>query len=187
MLEITYPRKWRWPDGQKMAMSVGLAFEAFERHSQFSTLTSAAGRTRSTTSRSPTRITAGRPACGACSNCSTAMASRPTCRPAASPPSGIPTWWRRSHKAGHELNGHGWVNDHIASDDDEEAEREEIRRCTQGDHAGRRRTPGRLDRPRHRPARRIRSRSSRPRATSGTATTRATICRSCATPSTARW
>jgi hypothetical protein len=25
-----YPRQWRWPDGQKMAMSVGLAFEAFD-------------------------------------------------------------------------------------------------------------------------------------------------------------
>ena len=33
-------------------------------------------------------------------------------------------------KAGHELNAHGWVNDETASDDDEEAERDEIRRCT---------------------------------------------------------
>src|SRR5262245_30097900 len=38
MHETTYPRKpWRWPGGQKIAMSIGLAFEAFERHSQFST------------------------------------------------------------------------------------------------------------------------------------------------------
>jgi peptidoglycan/xylan/chitin deacetylase (PgdA/CDA1 family) len=34
-------------------------------------------------------------------------------------------------KAGHEINGHGWVNDHMASDDDAEAERAEIRRCTE--------------------------------------------------------
>jgi hypothetical protein len=44
MHEISYPRKWRWPGGQKLAMSVGLALEAFERHSQFSTQTSAAAR-----------------------------------------------------------------------------------------------------------------------------------------------
>jgi hypothetical protein len=44
MREISYPRKWRWPGGQKLAMSVGLALEAFERHSQFSTQTSAAAR-----------------------------------------------------------------------------------------------------------------------------------------------
>jgi hypothetical protein len=44
--EISYPRKWRWPGGQKLAMSVGLALEAFERHSQFSTQTSAAARSK---------------------------------------------------------------------------------------------------------------------------------------------
>lgn len=32
---------------------------------------------------------------------------------------------------GHEINGHGWVNDVVVSDDDPEAEAEEIRRCTQ--------------------------------------------------------
>src|SRR5438105_15889688 len=44
MPEITYPRKWRWPQGQKLALSVGLAFEGFERHSQFTTSTAAAAR-----------------------------------------------------------------------------------------------------------------------------------------------
>jgi peptidoglycan/xylan/chitin deacetylase (PgdA/CDA1 family) len=32
--------------------------------------------------------------------------------------------------AGHEVNGHGWVNDIVQSDEDDAAEREEIRRCT---------------------------------------------------------
>ena len=37
-----YPRKWRWPQDQKIAMSVGLAFEAFTYRSQFNTLGGAA-------------------------------------------------------------------------------------------------------------------------------------------------
>ena len=43
MATPSYPRTWRWPNGQKLALSVGLAFEAFERHSQFSTSSAAAG------------------------------------------------------------------------------------------------------------------------------------------------
>src|SRR5215469_16523647 len=31
-----YPRRWAWPNGAKIAMSVNLAFEAFIDHSQFS-------------------------------------------------------------------------------------------------------------------------------------------------------
>jgi peptidoglycan/xylan/chitin deacetylase (PgdA/CDA1 family) len=33
--------------------------------------------------------------------------------------------------AGHEVNGHGWVNDVLPNPDDPDAERDEIRRCTQ--------------------------------------------------------
>jgi len=37
MHAVTYPREWRWPNGERIAMSVGLAFEAFEHQSQFTT------------------------------------------------------------------------------------------------------------------------------------------------------
>ena len=32
-----YPRKWSWPKGEKVALSVGLAFEDFENASQYKT------------------------------------------------------------------------------------------------------------------------------------------------------
>ena len=31
-----YPRPWVWPGNAKIAMSIGLAFEAFQYHSQYS-------------------------------------------------------------------------------------------------------------------------------------------------------
>ena len=34
MTADTYPRKWKWPKGEKMAMSVGLALEASEKESE---------------------------------------------------------------------------------------------------------------------------------------------------------
>src|SRR5436189_253969 len=46
MREISYPRKWRWPAGQKLAMSVGLALGGFARQSQFTTSTSASARNK---------------------------------------------------------------------------------------------------------------------------------------------
>jgi peptidoglycan/xylan/chitin deacetylase (PgdA/CDA1 family) len=38
---------------------------------------------------------------------------------------------RAVSQAGHEINGHGWVNDVVVNDEDPEAERAEIRRCTE--------------------------------------------------------
>jgi len=31
-----YPRPWAWPGNANIAMSIGLAFEAFQYHSQYS-------------------------------------------------------------------------------------------------------------------------------------------------------
>ena len=130
MRAMTYPRKWRWPDGQKMAMSVGLAFEAFHHHSQFSTHTSAAGRTKVNHfslsyadygwKAGVWRLLELFDRYGLKANMSTsglAAERHPNVAAAVA-------------KAGHELNAHGWVNDETASDDDEEAECDEIRRCT---------------------------------------------------------
>jgi peptidoglycan/xylan/chitin deacetylase (PgdA/CDA1 family) len=130
MRDISYPRRWRWPNGQKLAMSVGLAFEAFEHHSQFSTTTSAEARSKVnhfSLSYADYGWKAGvwrflelLDRYGLKANMSTnglAAERHPNVVAAVA-------------KAGHELNGHGWVNDHTACDDDEESERAEIKRCT---------------------------------------------------------
>ena len=128
MQTISYPRKWRWPDGQKLAMSVGLAFEAFDRHSQFST-SSAAGNKVNHFSLSYAdygwkvgvwRLLDLLDRCKLKANMSTSGLAAER----------HPNVVAAVAKAGHELNGHGWVNDRVASDDDEAAERDEIKRCT---------------------------------------------------------
>ena len=131
MREMTYPRKWRWPNGEKLAMSVGLAFEAFEHHSQFSTNTSAAARNKVNHfslsyadygwKSGVWRLMEALDRFGLKANVSAnglAAERHPNVVAALA-------------RAGHEINGHGWVNDHLASDDDAEAERAEIRRCTE--------------------------------------------------------
>jgi allantoinase len=130
MREMTYPRKWRWPNGQKLAMSVGLAFEAFERHSQFTTSTAAAARNQVNHfslsyadygwKSGVWRFLELFDRYGLKANMSTSGLAAER----------HPNVVAAVAKAGHELNGHGWVNDHSAEDNDEEAERAEIRRCT---------------------------------------------------------
>ena len=41
-----YPRPWTWPGNANIAMSIGLAFEAFQYHSQYWKLQHYEGRTR---------------------------------------------------------------------------------------------------------------------------------------------
>ena len=129
MREMTYPRTWRWPEGQKMAMSVGLALEAFERHSQFSTNTSAASRNKVnhfslSYAEYGWKVGVWRfldllEKHGLKANMST---------------SGLiaqqhPKVVEAVYKAGHEINAHGWVNDVVADDDNEAAEIAEIKKC----------------------------------------------------------
>ena len=112
-------------------MSVGLAFEAFNHHSQFSTSTSAEGRTKVNHfslsyadygwKAGVWRLLELFDRYGLKANMSTSGLAAER----------HPNVVAAVAKAGHELNGHGWVNDHTASDDDDESERAEIRRCTQ--------------------------------------------------------
>jgi peptidoglycan/xylan/chitin deacetylase (PgdA/CDA1 family) len=131
MPEISYPRKWRWPGGQKLAMSVGLAFEGFERHSQFTTSTAAAARNKVNHlslsyaeygwKAGVWRLMETLDRYGLKANMSTnglAAEQHPNVVEAVA-------------KAGHELNGHGWVNDHVVNDEDVADELAEIKRCTQ--------------------------------------------------------
>jgi peptidoglycan/xylan/chitin deacetylase (PgdA/CDA1 family) len=128
---VSYPRTWRWPNGQKLAISVGLAFEAFEIHSQFTTSTAASRGPKVPNYLSLSYADYGWKAgfwrmmelldsFGLKANMSVnGLAAEHH-----------PNVVAIAVKLGHEVNGHGWVNDHVARDDDAEAEAEEIRRCT---------------------------------------------------------
>jgi peptidoglycan/xylan/chitin deacetylase (PgdA/CDA1 family) len=131
-IEITYPRKWRWPGGQKIAMSVGLAFEAFAHHSQFNTLGSARGGAAKPNPLSLSyaeygwksgvwRLMETLDRFGLKGNMSVSG------KAAADHPNVVAA----VVKAGHEVNAHGWVNDVVADPDDPEAERANIIRCTE--------------------------------------------------------
>jgi peptidoglycan/xylan/chitin deacetylase (PgdA/CDA1 family) len=129
MRTSNYPRRWHWPNGQKLALSIGLAFEAFERHSQFSSSSAAArGKINHfSLSYADYGWKAGvwwlldlLERYGLKANMSTSGLAAER----------HPEVVTAVAKAGHELNAHGWVNDRVPSDDDETAERNEIKRCT---------------------------------------------------------
>jgi peptidoglycan/xylan/chitin deacetylase (PgdA/CDA1 family) len=129
--DFSYPRRWRWPQGQKIAMSVGLAFEAFAHHSQFNTLGSA-------------RVAATKPNPLSLSYADYAWKSgiwrlletldrydlKGNMSVSGKAAQDHPKVVAAVAQAGHEVNGHGWVNDVLIGGDDPEAERAEIRRCT---------------------------------------------------------
>lgn len=121
-------REWRWPNDAKVAVTIGLAFEGFEAYSQFRTYNpeqkvnhfslsfadygwkAGAWRLMSLLERLGLR--------GQVYTNGLAAEQRPDVVAAMA-------------AAGHEIVGHGWVNDHhLFTDDDYEKEREEIRRCT---------------------------------------------------------
>jgi peptidoglycan/xylan/chitin deacetylase (PgdA/CDA1 family) len=122
------PRQWRWPNGAKIAVSVGLAMEDFNFQSQYTQGTPKPGKVNHF---SLSYGDYGRKAgiwrlldlldeFDVKGNMSTNGLSAER----------FPDVVRAVADAGHEINGHGWVNDAVQSDEDDAAEREEIRRCT---------------------------------------------------------
>lgn len=123
-----YPRKWRWPNDAKIAVSIGLAFEEFEKQSQYRqegppgkvnqfSLSYAAyghkaGIWRLLDLLDEFRVKANMTTSGL------AAERHPQVVAAVA-------------GAGHEIVGHGWVNDRLMLDSTTEQEREEIERCTQ--------------------------------------------------------
>jgi len=123
---MNYPRKWSLPKGERIVLSVGLAFEAFEQQSQYSHI--AAGK------KDPFSLSYGDYGwkSGAwrlfdllaefdvrgSMSCNGFAAER------------HPQVVQAAAKAGYEINGHGWANDVSMTKDAAETEREEIRRCT---------------------------------------------------------
>jgi len=127
MSPARYPRQWRWPQRQKIAISVGVAFEAFENQSQFKTDVPFGKKNHFSLSFGDYGWKAGawrlmetldRLAIKANVSTSGLAAER------------HPNVVAAFAQAGHEINGHGWVNDVLAGDDNPEVERAEILRCT---------------------------------------------------------
>lgn len=123
---MTYPRKWKLPNDEKIVLSVGLAFESFERQSQYSHFPGGkvdhfslsygdygwkSGAWRLFDMLAEFGIK------GSMSANGQAAERHPEVVKAAA-------------KAGYEVNGHGWANDVMMKDEDIEQERQEIRRCT---------------------------------------------------------
>jgi peptidoglycan/xylan/chitin deacetylase (PgdA/CDA1 family) len=122
-----YPRKWRWPHGEKIALSVALAFESFENHSQYKTDVPSGKKNHFSLSfgdygwkSGAWRLMDTLDLYGVKANVSV------NGKAAEDHPEVI----RAFAEAGHEINGHGWVNDILAGDDNPDAELAEIKRCT---------------------------------------------------------
>src|SRR5262245_49938826 len=122
------PRAWDWPNGARIAISVGLALEEFNMQSQatpaglpgkvnhfslsYGHYGSNVGIWRLLDLLDEFEIKA-----------NTAVNGLAAER--------HPDLLRAVAEAGHEISGHGWVNDVLTQDDNPEAERTLVRRCTE--------------------------------------------------------
>jgi peptidoglycan/xylan/chitin deacetylase (PgdA/CDA1 family) len=122
-----FRRQWEWPNRARIAMSVGLALEDFKLQSQVRTEGAPGKINHFSLSYSDYgwkvgiwRILDLLDEFGLKGNMSTngLAAER------------HPEVVRAVADAGHEVNGHGWVNDVLTDDEDPNAERTEIQRCT---------------------------------------------------------
>jgi peptidoglycan/xylan/chitin deacetylase (PgdA/CDA1 family) len=123
-----FRRRWEWPNGARLVVSVGIALEDFKLQSQVRT----EGQPGKVNHFSLSYANYGWKAgiwrildlldeFGLKGNMSVngLAAER------------HPDAVRAVVEAGHEVNGHAWVNDVLMNDEDPDAERTEIRRCTQ--------------------------------------------------------
>ena len=127
MTRMREQRPWSWPGGQKIAVSVGLAMEDFKFSSQYVQTPTPGKIDRFSLSFGEYGVRTGiwrlldlLDEFGIKGNMSTngQTAER------------HPTAVRAVSDAGHEINGHGWVNDVLPDLNVPNAERDEIRRCT---------------------------------------------------------
>ncbi|SMF62393.1 Polysaccharide deacetylase [Xaviernesmea oryzae] len=122
-----FPRQWSWPDGKKVAVTVGVPFEAFQNQSQFNFVATPGKRDELSLSYADYGWKAGIWRLLHLLDKYGVKASMATNGRAAEL---HPEIVRLCSDEGHEIMGHGWVNDIYAKDGGEDVEREEIRRCT---------------------------------------------------------
>jgi peptidoglycan/xylan/chitin deacetylase (PgdA/CDA1 family) len=120
-------RQWRWPNDAKVAVTIGLAFEGFQFFSQFRTDSPQQKVNHFSLSYADYGWKAGAwrlldllDRLGLQSQVYTSGLAAEQ----------HPDVVAAMAAGGHEIVGHGWVNDRLFGDDSAEAEREEIRRCT---------------------------------------------------------
>ena len=114
-----YPRPWVWPGNAKVAMSIGLAFEAFQYHSQYSHSAEKGKVDLFSLSYADYGWKSGVWRLLDLLDEVGLKASMSTNGLAAERhPDAVHT----AAEAGHEIVGHGWVNDILMQDDDPEGE-----------------------------------------------------------------
>jgi peptidoglycan/xylan/chitin deacetylase (PgdA/CDA1 family) len=122
-----YPRNWNWPGGEKIAFSVGIPFEAFERQSQVNFVATKGQLDRFSLSYGDYGWKAGIWRLLDLLGDYGLTASISTNGLAAER---HPEIVKMLAQEGHEILGHGWANDVYAKDATPEQERAEIVRCT---------------------------------------------------------
>lgn len=125
--DITYPRRWQWPNEAKLALTIGLAFEAFEFQSQYRTEVPAGKTNHFSLSYADYGWKSGAWRLFALLDEFGLKAHLTTSGLAAQRHPEVPA---AAARAGHEIAGHGWVNDKLAGDEHPEMELAEIQRCT---------------------------------------------------------
>ncbi len=123
-----YPRDWAWPNGEPIALTVGVPFEAFEFQSQFNHVATPGKIDRFSLSYGDYGWKAGIWRILDLLDDFGIKASMSTNGLAAER---HPEIVRAVADEGHEILGHGWANDIYAKDRGYEAEQAEIARCTQ--------------------------------------------------------
>lgn len=123
-----FPRPWAWPNGQRIAVTLGIPFEAFEYQSQFNHIATPGKKDLFSLSYGDYAWKAGIWRLLDLMDRYGVKASMATNGLAAER---HPEIVRMFADEDHEVMGHGWANDKYVNDAGEDAEREEIRRCTQ--------------------------------------------------------
>jgi len=122
-----FPRQWSWPDNARIAFSVGIPFEAFEKQSQVNYVATKGALDRFSLSYGDYGWKAG---IWRLLNLLDEYGLKASVSTNGLAAERHPDIVRLLAQDGHEVNGHGWANDVYAKDATPEQERAEIVRCT---------------------------------------------------------
>lgn len=122
-----FPREWSWPGNAKIAFSVGIPFEAFEKQSQVNYVATKGALDRFSLSYGDYGWKAG---IWRLLNLLDEYGLKASVSTNGLAAERHPDIIRMLAQDGHEVNGHGWANDVYAKDATPEQERAEIVRCT---------------------------------------------------------
>ena len=121
-------RTWEWPDGAKIAIAVGLALEDFNQRSQARVEGQSGNASHFSLSYGHYGWKAG---VWRLLDLLDEFAIKANMVTNAQAAELRPEVVRAVADAGHEIGGHGWVNDALTPEDDAETERAMVRRCTE--------------------------------------------------------